>query len=1110
MTRGRLTAQIQNDQLDLFRLQNQLSTGFRIFLPSDDASSAQRAMVLQRTIERKDQSVTNLQGARASLVTTESSLSGLNETLNGLKSAALGVVDTVASDGERQTLIDSINGALFELTRVGNATFVSNYLLGGAERSSQAYTQTENYVEYLGDESSPQTFIDIGQLFDQGLSGSDVLGGIASAVYGSNDLNVQLTPETKLSRLNSGAGANSSGSVEIAYVPTLPSDPTTTSTIDLSQAESIEDVVRLIEAGAPEGADIVVSIEDNALRLDVADGGITVGEVGGGSVARELGILSVGVPSPTISGADLDPTLRGTTRLEDLVGSKARGRIEAPGDNNDLQITAKANGDDFNGLTVLFEGGASVGAESAVMTGANELTVTIADGITTAERIAEVINANASLPVTAETDYRDQTTSLLQGTGAVSVPSTPGTNLAVGFRGGVDGELDLAAGLLITNGDEAFEIDTSGAETVEDLLGILNDPEYGLLASVNSAGDGIDVRTRRSGADFAIGENGGTTAEQLGIRTYTESSRLDNFNRGVGVLVEGENPADALAQNAFRISVTEDGVTQEYTIDPREALTVDDLIRQIALDTGGAIEATLATEGNGLVLTATDPDSPATVAQGSVAVPTDTASFSETFTLTANEAGNDGNRQFTLVVDGASGSSGVLATSVDGNVITVDLGGTTPTTASIAASIEGELAGFSVTFGGDGTDTVSADLLSTSAETLGGAPASAAALASNGSFTLNSDTIDFTADATGPEGNRPFSVVLVDDGVGGLATSIDGDSITVDLGGADSTTDAIAARIQTAINDARDAAIADGEEAGPTFTVQSNGNAAVTAFATSSSAATTGGDGLTVATGSFTLNSQTIDFTADAIGPEGNRPFEVALVDDGVGGLATTIDGDSITVDLGGADSTTDDIAASIQAAINAARDAALAAGEEVGPTFTVQASGNAAVDAFAASFSAATTGGRAIDSIEVSGEYAERLGFIPTGEDSVLVEDGMITSTDRNAREVDSVFTTLIRMRDALESGDQEGFEREVERMNDDIDRVSFARAEVGVRLQNLDAVSNRLADEEVTLREALSNEIDADLIEVISEFTAKQAALQASLQTSGALLGLTILDFI
>jgi flagellin-like hook-associated protein FlgL len=46
--------------------------------------------------------------------------------------------------------------------------------------------------------------------------------------------------------------------------------------------------------------------------------------------------------------------------------------------------------------------------------------------------------------------------------------------------------------------------------------------------------------------------------------------------------------------------------------------------------------------------------------------------------------------------------------------------------------------------------------------------------------------------------------------------------------------------------------------------------------------------------------------------------------------------------------------------------------------------------------------------------------------------------------------------------------------------------------------------------LRSALSDDLDADLVEAISNLTARQFSLQASLQTAASLLQLSLLDFI
>jgi flagellin-like hook-associated protein FlgL len=987
MTRGRLTAQIQSDQLALFRLQNQLSTGYRIFLPSDDAAAAQRAMALQRTIERKDQSLTNLQGARTALATTDSVLNEVNQGLNELKAAALGAISSPATEEERQAVVGQIDELLSQLVRVGNSTLSTNYLLGGAERSNLAYRVTsEGYVEFLGDESSPQTFIDIGQLFNTGTSGDEVFGGLSEEIRGGSDLNASLTPLTRLDQLNGGLGVTPGGAIEVRFDPTSSSSPTTSSIIDLSQAKTVDDVARLIEAGAPAGARIAVSVEGDRLRLDVLDGGLTIQEVGSGRTARELGILNTGSPQATINGSNLDPILSPATNVNDLLGSKTRGRIVSVGDNNDILLTANRNGSQLNGVTVNYVNDGSPGLETADFNDStNTLTVHIATGVTTAAGVANAINAMANPPFTAELDYRDQTSPTARGGAAVQA----GAGLGVGMVGGVDGQLDLASGLLVTNGANTYTIDTSAVTTVEGLLGLLNDPQYGLAATINATRDGIDVRTRRSGADFSIGENGGSTATQLGIRTYTEDSRLADFNRGLGVIIPGDNDTETAAQNKFDITVTEDGVTTVYNISPLGLTTVGDLMQRISDATGGAVVASLAETGNGLVLTVTDPDSPATAAAGSFTL------GGAGFTIDANSTGLAGNRNFTVEVTDAGGGPGPVTATVVGDAIQVELNGDAATADDIAQLISAQLPGFTVAVNpADAAVVISSVEGPTSAATTGGAAASHLATTASGAFSLLGDTIAIQTTTSGDEGNVPFNVVLRDStagaGTGPLTTTFDADSntITVDLQGVDTTTDAIAASIQSALS---------GATAVP-FTVTSAGAAAVTVA--------------------------------------------------------------------------------------------------DVSPT--------------GLTIPAPTAGGRDNDSITLSGPMAEQLGFLPAGQSSVTVEQTTIASTDRKPLEVDSVFTTLLRMRAAIEARDMDALGRETTRLDDDLDRVSFGRAEVGVRMRTLDSVSSRLEEEGITLRAALSDEIDTDMTQVISDFMTKQYALQASLRTAGTLLNMSILDFI
>ncbi|MEX0610711.1 MAG: hypothetical protein WD229_01210, partial [Pirellulales bacterium] len=296
--------------------------------------------------------------------------------------------------------------------------------------------------------------------------------------------------------------------------------------------------------------------------------------------------------SNTLVGGDLNPALLKTTRLENLLGKKAQGLIESAGANNDIVLTASSNGVDFNNVTVSFVAGASESA--SYDSGTNTLTVTIRSGVSSANEVAAAITAEGTF--TAVADYHDALSTVQIGTNPVDAAPATFANVTSGGSGET---LDMASGLILTNGGETVTLDISGAETVEDLLNLINGADIGLVAEINTAANGINVRSRLSGADFTIGENGGTTATQLGIRTYTGATELAAFNRGVGVPTANDPTSDDLLITA------RDGTTQ-LTINLSTADTVQDVIDLInnnpANGVPPAVEARLALVGNGIEL----------------------------------------------------------------------------------------------------------------------------------------------------------------------------------------------------------------------------------------------------------------------------------------------------------------------------------------------------------------------------------------------------------------------------------------------------------------------------------------------------------------------------
>jgi flagellar hook-associated protein 3 FlgL len=107
-------------------------------------------------------------------------------------------------------------------------------------------------------------------------------------------------------------------------------------------------------------------------------------------------------------------------------------------------------------------------------------------------------------------------------------PLTPLTQL----RGGAGVDL---AGLKITNGLLSATIDLTAATTVEDLLNRINSSGTAVRAEINAAGTGINILNPTQGTAMTIAENGGTTAADLGIRSFHATTPLAQLNGGGGV-----------------------------------------------------------------------------------------------------------------------------------------------------------------------------------------------------------------------------------------------------------------------------------------------------------------------------------------------------------------------------------------------------------------------------------------------------------------------------------------------------------------------------------------------------------------------------------------------
>jgi flagellar hook-associated protein 3 FlgL len=300
-----------------------------------------------------------------------------------------------------------------------------------------------------------------------------------------------------------------------------------------------------------------------------------------------------GALSTRVQGtADLTPSLSATTRLVDLKGATSAGvhpgaiQLSNGTTSGTIDLTsADTIGDVITHINDAGVGGitASVGADGVSIKltagGGDDITVTdIGGGRTAADLgIATATGAGAGVDV--------------NGTSVAPILTalTPLADLKAGAG------IDLSSGMIVKNGQSTANIDFSGAATVEDLLNKINSANVGVRAEINAAGSGINILNPTQATQLTIAENGGTTASDLGVRSFNPNTKLSELNGGKGVrTVSGDD---------FSITDTA-GVS--FNVDLGSEQTIQDVIDRInaaATSAGAGVTASFATSGNGIQLT---------------------------------------------------------------------------------------------------------------------------------------------------------------------------------------------------------------------------------------------------------------------------------------------------------------------------------------------------------------------------------------------------------------------------------------------------------------------------------------------------------------------------
>ena len=192
--RGMLSAQSQ-----LYKTQNQISSGQRVLTPSDDPVAATQILQLGQAQANIDQYKKNIDGATSSLQFEDGQLGNITTLLTRVHELAINAGNGSLTFTDRQAIAAELKSRLSELSELANTrSATGEYIFGGYQGEQAPFVDTGAGYVYRGDQGQRSVQISSSTFVPVNDNGNDLFMAIPS------------------SRLTTGAGAANTGDATIA------------------------------------------------------------------------------------------------------------------------------------------------------------------------------------------------------------------------------------------------------------------------------------------------------------------------------------------------------------------------------------------------------------------------------------------------------------------------------------------------------------------------------------------------------------------------------------------------------------------------------------------------------------------------------------------------------------------------------------------------------------------------------------------------------------------------------------------------------------------------------------------------------------------------------
>jgi flagellar hook-associated protein 3 FlgL len=162
-------------QAEQSKLSQQISTGKRINLPSDDPIGATQALEISHAQEVNKSFAATRQTAQLKLNTVESSLESITSLILSAQSSLVGAGNATYSNQERGYIASDLKGSLEALIGLANTQDAyGNYLYAGFKTDTKPFNATVTGATYTGDSNQQSLQVDAQRAMPVNVTGDSV------------------------------------------------------------------------------------------------------------------------------------------------------------------------------------------------------------------------------------------------------------------------------------------------------------------------------------------------------------------------------------------------------------------------------------------------------------------------------------------------------------------------------------------------------------------------------------------------------------------------------------------------------------------------------------------------------------------------------------------------------------------------------------------------------------------------------------------------------------------------------------------------------------------------------------------------------------------------